>query len=160
MKYKRIAERIIELKNADLELRQATIKSAQLGDGYNEEMALLNNRNAKELEEIIDRIGYPTVEKVGIESSKAAFVIIQHAIARPHFMRKSAELLKMAVIEKKAEPKDLAYLTDRIAVFEGKRQRYVTQIDWNRYGEMQPNPIDEPSKVNERSPIYSELNPL
>ena len=47
MDYKRIAENIIDLKNADLALREKLIQSRQLSKGYNEEMKELHNRNAK-----------------------------------------------------------------------------------------------------------------
>ncbi len=38
MKHKSIANKIIELKNADLKLRNRLIQNGQLGKGYNEEM--------------------------------------------------------------------------------------------------------------------------
>jgi hypothetical protein len=74
MNYKEIAEIIIGLKNADLEFRDKLIQSGQLSDGYNEEMKELHNRNAKTLNEIIDKIGYPTTEKVGKEASEATWL--------------------------------------------------------------------------------------
>lgn len=150
MDYKSIAENIIDLKKADLALREKLIQNGQLGNGYNEEMKKLHHRNAKILNDILDTIGYPTTDKVGKEANKATWLIIQHAIGQPEFMKKSAELLERAVIESKADPKDLAYLTDRIAVFEGKPQRYGTQFDWDEYGNLSPNQFDDLTKVNER----------
>ncbi len=150
MNYEEIAEKIIGLQTADLEFREKLIQSGLLGEGYNEEMANMHNRNAKILDEIIDTIGYPTVDKVGKEASEAAWLVIQHAIGQPYFMKKTAELLKVAVKENKADPKALAYLTDRISVFEGKPQLYGTQFDWDENGEMNPNKFDEIAKVNQR----------
>ena len=150
MNYEEIAEQIIGLKNVDLEFRQKLIQSGRLSAGYNEEMANIHSRNAKILEEIIDTIGYPTVDKVGKEASEAAWLVIQHSIGEPNFMKKSAKLLKVAVNENKADPKGLAYLTDRIAVFEGKPQLYGTQFDWDENGEMNPNKFDDIVKVNQR----------
>jgi len=144
------AERIIKLKNADLEFRDKLIKSGHLGEGYNKEMADLHNKNAKILDEIIDKIGYPTVDKIGKEASEAAWLIIQHSIGQPYFMKKSAELLKVAINENKADPKGLAYLTDRIAVFEGKPQLYGTQFDWDENGALSPHQYDDITKVNQR----------
>ena len=150
MNYEEIAEKLIGLRNADLELREKLMQSGRLGEGYNAEMAKLHSINAKVLDEIIDTIGYPTVDKVGKEASKAAWLVIQHAIGQPHFMKKSAKLLKVAVNERKADPEDLAYLTDRIAVFEGKVQLYGTQFDWDENGEIKPNKFDDIAKVNQR----------
>ncbi|MBV6639987.1 MAG: hypothetical protein KI791_04690 [Cyclobacteriaceae bacterium] len=145
-----IAERIIKLKNADLELRNKLIQSRQLGEGYNEEMASLHNRNAQILVEIIDTIGYLTTDKVGKEASEAAWLIIQHAIGQPTFMKKSAKLLAVAVNENKADQIGLAYLTDRIAVLEGRPQLHGTQFDWDQNGEMKPNQYDDIAEVNQR----------
>jgi hypothetical protein len=150
MDYKSIAENIIDLKNADLALREKLIESRQLSNGYNEEMKALHNRNAKLLSEIIDVIGYPTIDKVGKEANEATWLIIQHAIEQPDFMRKCADLLKSAVRDNKADSKSLAYLTDRIAVFEGKPQLYGTQFDWDEKGNLSPNLFDDLNKVNER----------
>lgn len=150
MDFKNIAEKIIDLKNADLALRDKLVQSRQLSEGYNEEMKELHNRNAKILNDIIDTIGYPTTDKVGKEASEAAWLVIQHSIGQPEFMKKCAELLKKAVSENKADLKSLAYLTDRIAVFEGKPQLYGTQFDWDENGNLSPNLFDDLTKVNER----------
>jgi len=150
MKYEAVAKKIIGLKRADLEFREKLIQGARLGEGYDEGMANLHNRNAKILEDIIDEIGYPSVHKVGKEASEAAWMVVQHAIGQPHFMKKYAKLLKTAVNENKADPKSLAYLTDRIAVFQGKKQLYGTQFDWDEKGQMSPNPFDDIEKVNQR----------
>jgi hypothetical protein len=65
-------------------------------------------------------------------------------------MKKCVELLEIAVSENEADPKNLAYLTDRIAAFEEKPQLYGTQFDWDENGELSPNLFDDLSKVNER----------
>ncbi len=150
MDYKSIVENITDLKNADLALREKLIQSGQLSNGYNEEMKELHNRNAKILSDIIDTIGYPTIDKVGKEANEAAWLVIQHSIGQPEFMKKCAKLLEKAVSENKADPKSLAYLNDRIAVFEGKEQLYGTQFDWDENGNLSPNLFDDLNKVNER----------
>ncbi len=150
MDFKSIAEKIINLKNADIALRDKLVLNGQLSEGYNEEMKQLHNRNAKTLSDIIDTIGYPTIDKVGKEANEATWLIIQHSIGQPEFMKKCAELLEIAVRENKSDPINLAYLTDRIAVFEGVLQLYGTQFDWDENGNLSPNLYDDLSKVNER----------
>jgi len=149
MDLKNIAEKIIELKNADLKLRARLIKNGQLSEGYNEEMEALHNNNAKILNEIIDKVGYPTSDKVGKEASEAAWLVIQHSIGQPSFMKKCVKLLEKAVEKDKADPINLAYLSDRIAVFEGKPQLYGTQFDWDKNGELMPKPFDNLTEVND-----------
>ncbi len=150
MDYKDISARIIELKNADIRLREKLVQSGKLSEGYNDEMMELHSKNAKILENIIDTIGYPTPDKVGNEASEAAWLVIQHSIEQPLFMKRCAKLLEIAVNQNEAAPQSLAYLIDRIAVFEGNPQLYGTQFDWDEYGKLSPNPFDDLAKVNER----------
>ncbi len=150
MEKNEIAGKIIELQKADLELRDQLIRNGQLSDGYNLEMESLHIKNAEILNEIIEKIGYPTIEKVGAEASEAAWLVIQHSISKPEFMKKCAVLLEKAVAGNQAEAKHLAYLTDRIAVFEDREQLYGTQFDWDENGEMNPKPFDDLEKVNFR----------
>lgn len=150
MEYKNFAKKIIELKNSDLKLRDHLLEKGEMNEGYNEAMQKLHNRNARILETIIDRIGYPTTDKVGEIASEAAWLVIQHAIGLPSLMRSCAHLLEVAVKENGANPINLAYLVDRIAVLEGKAQHYGTQFDWDENGELSPSAIDEIEKVNQR----------
>ncbi|TDB68047.1 DUF6624 domain-containing protein [Arundinibacter roseus] len=145
-----IAKTILSLRDADLKLRNELIQKGQLSDGYNPKMAELHNRNAAKLEEIIEEIGYPTADKVGEEASEAAWLVIQHAIGQPDFMKKCHNLLESAIESKQANARQLAYLTDRIAVLEGNPQLYGTQFDWNESGELVPNDYDDLSLVNQR----------
>lgn len=149
MKFSAIAEQIIKLKDRDLTLRSSLLQKGELGNGYHEEMQQMHNENAKALNDIIDAIGYPTIDKVGKEGCEAAWLVIQHAIGQPAFMKKCAILLEIAVAENRADPIQLAYLTDRIAVFEGKPQSFGTQFDWDEKGEMNPQEYDDLESVNQ-----------
>lgn len=154
-----IATTIIALKNADLALRDTLIDNHQLGEGYNKEMEKLHISNAAKLEDIIDTIGYPTIEKVGKEASEAAWLVIQHAISKPAFMKKALKMLEAAAKECSAYRKQLAYLSDRIATFEDSPQLYGTQFDWDEHGKLSPKPCDNIAKVDARRKVIG-LNSL
>ena len=68
--YPAIAQKIIALQKADLALRDHLVQSGQLGTGYHEAMEQLHNRNAEALEQIMNAIGYPTIDKVGEEANE------------------------------------------------------------------------------------------
>ena len=153
MDYHKIAKTLIELKEQDEALRAALLKKGRLSNTYDPDMEALHNHNAKVLRQIMEKIGYPTRDKVGKEANSAAWLIIQHAIGQPAFMKKSAELLEKAVQENKANPIELAYLTDRIAIFEGQPQLYGTQFDWDEDGKISPNQLDDLAKVNQRRKV-------
>lgn len=150
MEYPHFSAQIINLKNKDLEFREKLIADKKLGEGYNTEMEKMHNQNASFLNEIIEKIGYPTIDKVGSEAGEAAWLIIQHSISQPEFMKKCLKLLETAVSENKAAEINLAYLSDRIAVFENKPQLYGTQFDWDENGFLSPNFYDNLDKVNQR----------
>lgn len=154
-----ISQIIIDMKNEDLEFRKVLIENSKLSEGYNEEMEKLHNKNAQTLDTIISKIGYPTIDKVGKEANEAAWLIIQHSISQPDFMKKCLKLLEIAVTENKADPVNLAYLTDRIAVLENQPQLYGTQFDWDENGKLSPNAFDDLAKVNQRRK-YLGLNTL
>lgn len=150
MDLEKISQTILRLKEKDDKLRAKLIENKTLSNGYNREMKAIHNSNAKKLNRIIDVIGFPTSEKIGEEASNAAWLIIQHSIGQPDFMKKWAALMEIEVKNGQADKINFAYLTDRIAVFEGNPQRYGTQFDWDENGEMSPAKIDEYDKVNER----------
>lgn len=138
------------MQEADLQLRSQLMSEGLLSDGYNPDMRALHEANALELDSIIDEIGYPTIDKVGKEASDAAWLIIQHAISLPSFMKRCEQLLADAVANQEANPILHAYLHDRIAIFEGRLQSYGTQFDWNEDSRMCPQPYDDLTKVNAR----------
>ena len=150
MKHKTIANELITLKEADLALRTQLLKAGTLQDGYDSKMEALHIAHAKQLTTILDSIGYPIEAKVGKEASEAACLVIQHAISLPDFMRRCQTLLEKAVAKENASPILLVYLTDRIAVLEGKPQQYGTQFDWDKNGVLQANPFDDLDAVNKR----------
>ena len=150
MDLEKISQTILRLKEKDDKLRAKLMENKTLSNGYNREMKAIHNSNAKRLNRIIDVIGFPTSEKIGEEASNAAWLIIQHSIGQPDFMKKWAALMAIEVKNGQADKINFAYLTDRVAVFEGNPQRYGTQFDWDENGEMSPAKIDEYDKVNER----------
>lgn len=105
---------------------------------------------AVRLAEIVAEHGWPTYDLVGVEGGTAAWLIAQHA---DHDVEQQLEwlgLLEAAVADGQADPTELAYLTDRVAVNQGLNQRYGTQIRC-RGGEPAPaTPIEAEVSVDER----------
>lgn len=150
MNQEKIAEKIMGFKTADLCLRDQLLKAGVLQDGYHPQMEKLHLKNARALDAIIQKIGYPTIDKVGKAASEAAWLVIQHAISNPSFMKKCQQLLQKAVEQGKANPRDLAYLSDRIATFENRPQLHGTAFDWDQKGQLSPKRYDNLQKVNQR----------
>lgn len=122
-----IAAELIKMAEHDLRIREELLKEGKLSQGYHPMMESVHKKNAARLDEIIDTVGYPTKSMVGAEASEAAWLIIQHAISEPAFMKKCYRLIAEAADD--TDPKNFAYLHDRICYFEGRPQKFGTQFD-------------------------------
>lgn len=142
---------LIEAARRDLLTRARLAASGALFDGYHPEMEAVHVENARLLERVIDGIGgWPGRSRCGDDGAGAAFLIVQHAISLPDFQRRALALLLEAVEAGEINVVDTAYLSDRIAVFEGRPQVFGTQFDWDEAGLLSPAPIAEPEAVDER----------
>jgi hypothetical protein len=112
-------------------------------------MAEADAQNTMWLDEIIKQHGWLTKSLVGEDGAQAAFLIVQHSPA-PQFQKKCLELLEKAVSQNEADMINLAYLTDRIRIFEGKPQVYGTQGQTDSDGFIIPFPIEDEEHVDER----------
>jgi hypothetical protein len=141
---------LLQMKEHDLRVRQELFDAGRLGGFYVPEMEAVHRQNAARLREIIAEHGWPQEEIVGEDGAKAAWLIAQHAIGEPDFQRQTLVLLKKHGAEGKLPAWQAAYLEDRIAVQEGRPQRYGTQwIDDIRDGLTRPMPMEDPERVNE-----------
>ena len=79
------------------------------------------------LKQVIARHGWPTRELVGKEAAHAAFLIVQHADQDPAFQASCLPVLEKAARRGEIPLSQLAYLTDRVRVKQGRPQLYGTQ---------------------------------
>ena len=97
---------------------------------------------------VVSEFGLPTISLVGEKASLFAWLLVQHSPDRK-FQKKYLELMKMAN-EGDVLPKNIAYLEDRILMYENKPQIYGTQIVKNKStGEWEPYTLDSSEKVND-----------
>src|SRR5580700_2618049 len=94
--------------------------------------------------------GWPDEAIAGKDGAEAAWLIVQHPIGEPEFQREMLRLLRACGDAKRVPPWQVAYLEDRIAMYEGGPQRYGTQwIDDPLDGRIRPWNLAEPDRVNE-----------
>jgi hypothetical protein len=141
---------LIAAARRDAETRTRLARTGALFDGYHPEMEAVHLENAALLERAITAIGWPGRAKIGDEAAGAAFMILQHAISKPDLQRRGLALILEAIPEGQANPLDAAYLSDRIAVFEGREQTFGTQFDWGADGLLSPAPTRDAAGVDER----------
>ena len=104
--------------------------------------------NTKWLAGVVEQHGWPTYTSVGKDGANAAWLLVQHADADPKFQRRCLDL--MAKLPKgEVSQSDLAYLTDRVLLAEGKKQRYGTQFIFAD-GKWKPRPLEDEANVDKR----------
>ncbi len=108
----------------------------------------LDGSNTKWLGAIVDKHGWPTVTLAGKDGANAAWLLVQHADADPKFQRRCLDLM-IKLPKDEISQKNLAYLTDRVLLAEGKKQRYGTQFAVVA-GKLGPRPIADEANVDKR----------
>src|SRR5262245_53317506 len=108
----------------------------------------IDAENTKWLKGVVERHGWPTNTLVGTDGADAAWLLVQHADADPKFQRRCLDL--MTKLPKNEIPQTkLAYLTDRVLLAEGKKQKYGTQFT-STDGTWKPRPIEDEATVDKR----------
>ena len=142
---------IVAMAENDLSMRQELVSDGSLASqGYHPRMEALHKSNASRLATIIEQYGWPGTSPVGEDGARAAWLIAQHAIGNPPFMRQCLSLLKRTASENEVLQWHAAMLEDRIRMYEGRHQVYGTQFQPNKNGELAPYPIKDPESVNDR----------
>lgn len=135
----------------DLAVRQELIADGSLGKyGYHPRMEAVHQSNAARLISLIDQHGWPGRSLVGEDGAEAAWLIAQHAIGIPPFMRECLLILQQAGLRGEAPCWQAAMLEDRIRMFEGRPQIYGTQFRPGDHGEPVSHPIEDPAGVDDR----------
>lgn len=112
---------------------QAFSRTLKNSKGYSDEMRSIHEENARFLEEVLETISLDDLMSSPKDIADGVFLIIQHAISMPSFMKKMHRLLKQV---SRPDPVYIAYLEDRIRSFERQPQLYGTQYDYNEQGRM------------------------
>lgn len=105
--------------------------------------------NLVKVKAVLDQYGWLSAAVVGDDANSALFLVIQHADLKT--WEKYVPLMREAVKNKAAKAADLAKLEDRLALEQGEKQLYGTQlgldVKTNRYYVF---PIADPDHVDAR----------
>ncbi len=112
-------------------------------------MSDVDKRNTERMKAIVAKFGWPTKGMVGSDGTRAAWLLVQHADHDVAFQRQCLTLLLQHKDSGEVKLPNIAYLTDRVAVNEGKPQTYGTQFHVVE-GVRQPRPMHDPDTVDAR----------
>ena len=144
-----LLDELIAMKQRDMDTRSRLVREGRLYDGYAGEMQKVHKENAHRLDELVSQHGWPTISLVGLEGSRAAWLIAQHSICTPDLQRKFLALLAEAAQKAEVPKPQLAFLTDRIRCNENKPQVYGTVLDWDENGELSCV-VEDPANLDAR----------
>lgn len=142
MMYPEIAKELAVMTKQDQEMRK---KSHEIEGFWDWD---IDRQHTAKVKEIVSKIGWPTISKVGPAGAEQAWLLVQHADKAVDFQKSCLKLME-------SEPphevrRDLiALLTDRICINERRKQVYGTQFNQIN-GKHVPLPIENPDHVDER----------
>jgi hypothetical protein len=106
------------------------------------------------LKKVITETGWPGRSIVGDDGASAAWLLVQHADSDPAFQRQCLDLLTEAASHGEATKAQVAFLTDRVLLAEGKPQEFGTQAI-GRDGQWVPCDLRDPGHVDQRRAAMS-----
>lgn len=132
------------MQKVDQDLRKAALK-AQGGSSeltpYNYLTYMADSVHNPKIYQLIARYGYPTKKTIGAKALKAFWLLVQHQDLDPELQQKCLDNCDFA-------PQEHAYLTDRVLVNAGKKQRYGTQFRVNKKtGHRELHPLEDSKNV-------------
>jgi hypothetical protein len=145
-----LRQELVAMSEEDLRVRGELEAAGELGGPYVPRMEAVHVRNAARLRELIAQYGWPAEDIAGEDGAKAAWFIVQHSVGEPALQRQALALLRECAAAGRVPAWNAAYLEDRIAMHEGRPQRFGTQWeDLPEDGRIRPWKVADPERVNE-----------
>lgn len=111
-------------------------------------MDYIDSTNLVQIEELIGKYGWLNRNFVGPDGNMTCFLVIQHSDSATQI--KYFPLLLQSVQQGESKPSNLALLTDRILMHQGKKQIYGSQVVSDKDGNNVLYPIEDEKNVNKR----------
>lgn len=149
-----LRQRVVEFTAAH-NLTDGTVDLEKLGPKVTTEFKDLTDRLKDEdrqnliwLKAVVSKHGWPGKSLVGGQAAKDAWLLVQHADQDREFQQQCLNRMQ-ALPKGEVDPRDIAYLTDRVLVGTGKKQTYGTQLIFQN-GRLVPQPIENADEVDQR----------
>jgi hypothetical protein len=147
---------LFKIYDLDQGIREEFSKAAdELGykhpkvDSLGNVMARQDSLNQLSVKAILEQYGWVGPKKVGPEASQTLFLVIQHASQQ--YQERYLPLVREASKKGEIPKSSLALLEDRIAMRQGKKQLYGSQIGMDQEtGAYYVMPLEDPKNVDRR----------
>jgi hypothetical protein len=142
-----LASVLYRLAERDQQARRSSLANAEPSMLHGT-VQRIDKENTEELRAIVKRFGWPGRSLVGQRGANAAWMVVQHADHDRAFQKHCLKLMEAAPDGEVAK-EDIAFLTDRVLLADGKKQRYGTQFK-QVGGRFVPQPLEDEANVDER----------
>jgi hypothetical protein len=129
---------------------------------YKDSVFILNEQRLKA---VLKQYGFPGYHLVGEKGSNNFWLMVQHCDKDVQFQQQVLKAMKAELPKHNADPKNYAYLTDRVLLNTGQKQLYGTQLMYRTDScQAIPRPLRDSLSVNTRrkaiglEPIETYLN--
>ncbi len=151
-----LQKELLQIFNDDQDIRRKYIDSSKkygyknpMVDSLSGVMMFADSIDLKKIIDILDTKGWVGADKVGAQANQTLFLVIQHADIKTQ--EKYLPMMREAVKNGNASSSSLALLEDRVALGEGKKQMYGSQIGRNtKTNEYYVLPLEDPDDVDKR----------
>lgn len=154
--YQTLQAELVDIHTSDQQIREQYLaamkefgmKSKQL-DSLGKLMGYYDSVNLLKVKKILDTYGWLGPDKVGAQANQALFLVIQHAdlVTQQQYL----PMMREAVKNKNAKASALALLEDRVALDEGRKQIYGSQVGQDEItGKFYVLPLEDPDNVDKR----------
>lgn len=142
--------RLQEMVQRDQAVRQALDAAQRQGDAprieqAERDMQEVDRANQAQLTQWLQARGFPRAADVGFEGVGAFWLLLQHA---PELMAPYLAQLRAAAAAGELQRSNLALSEDRIAMIQGRPQRYGSQLQPRSDGKLALYPLLDPAKVD------------
>lgn len=106
-------------------------------------------KHTEKLKEILKVYRWITISQFGKEASMQAWLLVQHSDWDLELQKRVLKILEELYPKNEVDPQHYAYLYDRVATAEKRKQRFGTQGNVTN-GKWQPYPIEDMENLNKR----------
>jgi len=153
---KSLQKELIQIFYDDQNIRHQFIEAekqygfkSSVADSLAQIMIKIDSINLQKIENILDKKGWAGKDLVGEQANMTIFLVIQHSDLETQ--KKYLPMMREAVKKGNANAANLALLEDRIAMWEGRKQIYGSQLYYDeKKGKYFVSPIEDPDNVDKR----------
>ncbi|MBP1473948.1 hypothetical protein J7I44_06535 [Frateuria sp. MAH-13] len=135
---------------ADARVRDAAMAQGTPSQDAMQAVLAVDRDNLAWLKGVVARQGFPTLAQVGAQGMADAWLLAQHADRDSAFQLQLLRTLQARGADAGVRKQDLAMLTDRVLLAQGKPQRYGTQFKPDASGALAMQPVEDEAGLDAR----------